>query len=431
MRTIAIMIAFLCIPQTFAQEIKQDTSRCAEFNSYYFLALRDKNYELARYYYPRAYVHCGPTKNIEPGFFINGKVLYSNLLKDIEGNDISQTKNIQDTLIWVYEQKMQLEVDPEWELSYATFLLSIESDQDEKISQLYEKNISILKEKTSVFHLTSYFKHLIKNEYNKSEDKGAAKQKITDKYFDFIEYMLMNQVNDSAEESNYQKGIDYLNKYFPLLYSDEKEISALFESKFEQLSSDENIKLLQIKNAIDVLQQKGAIKSKAYQMYLTKVLEDAPSKEGFYGLGEVEYALGNYKGAIEAYQRAIELDSDQENAGLYNFKLAVSYYKNGQYKAAFYAAKKVDGELKGKALKLCGDCIAATAQSCGDSTFDRNANYWLANDYYKQSKANGEEVRSDQYMSNAPNLQDCHMNNIKEGNSVTLSCWGESTIVRF
>jgi hypothetical protein len=54
--------------------------------------------------------------------------------------------------------------------------------------------------------------------------------------------------------------------------------------------------------------------------------------------------------------------------------------------------KLVEGANKGKALKICGDAIAATANSCGETTFERKANYWLANDYYRKAAASGADV---------------------------------------
>jgi len=38
------------------------------------------------------------------------------------------------------------------------------------------------------------------------------------------------------------------------------------------------------------------------------------------------------------------------------------------------------------------DAIAATANGCGETTFERKANFWLANDYYRRAAAAGADV---------------------------------------
>ena len=102
----------------------------------------------------------------------------------------------------------------------------------------------------------------------------------------------------------------------------------------------------------------------------------------------------------------------------------------GSYKSAVNVAKSVNGEYAGKALKLIGDAIAKTANSCGDTSFERKANFWLANDYYKKAAAAGESVSTSQYLSNAPTGEEIFDQGLSKGNSFTLTCWGESTTIR-
>ena len=79
---------------------------------------------------------------------------------------------------------------------------------------------------------------------------------------------------------------------------------------------------------------------------------------------------------------------------------------------------------------ICGNSIAATAQACGESTFERNANYWLANDYYCRAADLGVEVSRKQFADRFPSMNDCFNEGVTPGDSYLLKCWGEKTIIR-
>ena len=90
----------------------------------------------------------------------------------------------------------------------------------------------------------------------------------------------------------------------------------------------------------------------------------------------------------------------------------------------------MSGAQEGAALLLCAKAIASTTSSCGTSTFERESNYWLANDYVKKAVVKGANASSDLYLNQAPQKEDVFKNQKQMGDSVTLSCWGESTKIR-
>ena len=139
---------------------------------------------------------------------------------------------------------------------------------------------------------------------------------------------------------------------------------------------------------------------------------------------------GEKKKAVESFQKAVELEGEGENKQQYTLELANAQYKAGQYKAAFRTAKSIEGDLRGKAMVICGNCIAALANSCGESTFERKANYWLANDYYKKAASLGAEVSSSKFLDKAPDENEIFDAGKSKGDSITLTCWGESTTIR-
>ena len=134
--------------------------------------------------------------------------------------------------------------------------------------------------------------------------------------------------------------------------------------------------------------------------------------------------------AVDYFQKAVDMEGTGANKDEYLYNLALSQYSAKKYRAAFNTAKLVEGENKGKAMKICGDAIAVTVNGCGETTFERKANYWLANDYYRKAAALGVDVSTSRFLDNAPTDEDIFTEGKSKGSPFTLSCWGESTIIR-
>ena len=156
-----------------------------------------------------------------------------------------------------------------------------------------------------------------------------------------------------------------------------------------------------------------------------------PTAEAYYFGARNQEENDNLSKAVEYYQKAAELGANGENKDKYQFAYANSLYKSGSYRSAFSEAKKVEGENKGDAFVICSGCIVKLANSCGESTFERKANYWLANDYINRAIAAGATgVSSGKYLDSAPSDEEIFNEGKTKGASITLTCWGESTTIR-
>ena len=79
---------------------------------------------------------------------------------------------------------------------------------------------------------------------------------------------------------------------------------------------------------------------------------------------------------------------------------------------------------------ICANVIAATANDCGDTTFDRKANNWLANDYVNRAISAGASASSGKFLDRAPDTGDIFEAGKAKGGSHLCACWGESTTIR-
>jgi len=127
---------------------------------------------------------------------------------------------------------------------------------------------------------------------------------------------------------------------------------------------------------------------------------------------------------IAAYKQLMSNSQTDEERNEYAYAIAYEYFKCGNYNTAYSKATGVTGKYRGQALEIMGKSVAATANSCGASTFDRKCNYLYAVQLLEQAQAAGVgglggTIAS--YKESAPSANDCFDNG--SPGSVTLSCW--------
>lgn len=414
---------------------------CAKFRSLYYQYLKQGMYKDASHFWAKAYDNCGGTDSLDTKFFNNGRVAYLQRLRTLDAEkDAVEIAGINDTVAWIYEEKMKLENDPEWELDYAMMLVTQKSEDNVKIDGLFT-NIHKLKSKASGSHIRTYFRHLIVNKFNSApaDQKEAERANVIEEYIVLSDYCAdaikaAASIEDAAQKEreikSYAGAQDFLDKYFLKIANDCDALTPVLDKKFESLPTDPEEKKVVLNKYMKLLDKQKCTASETYEKYVKALVEIDPTAAGYYGLGNVLSNKGDEKGAVNAFEKAVELEAAGENANAYKLALASAQYTANQYKAAYSTAKGVTGDLRGKAMIICGNAIAATANGCGDSTFERKANFWLANDYYGRAAAAGESVSSSKFLSNAPTQDDMFQQGVSVGASVSLSCWGESTTAR-
>lgn len=410
---------------------------CKKYRSLYYQYLKQDMFRDACTFWGMAITNCGDS--LDGKFYKNGRVAYLKLKKTIDKENKERIQEIDDTLAWIYESRMKIEKDPAWELDYANMLVTNKSDDFAKIDELY-KNIHVMKDKAKSSHIRMYFRHLILNKFNKApqEEKDGERENVIEEYIvlsDYVGTALKNAEAMTDEKrkaktiKSYKAAQDFLDKYFLKIAKDCEVLTPVLDKKFEKIPAGEE-GLEEINKYIGLMEKQKCTDSDTYAKFVQESVDRNPTAAGFAGLGNVQLNRDQAKEAVESLKKAVEMEGEGENKDKYLYNLALAQYKAKSYKAAFGTAKKVQGDLRGKALKICGDCIAATANGCGDSSFARKANYWLANDYYRKAASAGAEVSSSKFLSNAPTAEDCFAEGVTMGSSYTLSCWGESTTVR-
>ncbi|MBD3639273.1 MAG: tetratricopeptide repeat protein [Crocinitomicaceae bacterium] len=434
MKTYAIMIAFLIIGYSHAQNPKSPYS-CADYRSFYYMHLDQGKYDEARKFWLLAYDLCSQAQKLDATFYQNGSIIYTHLLKACSEQDSILKKQLTDSLFWIWDRRVQVDHDPQLKLKFATMLVFEKDDRISKIDSLFAPFDSLVLE-TDIIVLDAYLRHIYLNHFGRTPvDQRLEKLSfISNRFFLLSDRAIMGYINaenhhDNTQMQAYEKILQRMIKYYLRMSPSKDLIEKYLIAHFDQLDQQEAIRIQQLKRNMEILEAVNHEKSAVYRTHVEELLRLEPTAAGFFGLGNIEHANGHYTEAISAYERALELDP--ENSDQYYYQMACSYYADHHYKKAFYNAKKVEGELKGKAMELCGKCIAALAQKCGDSSFERNSNYWLANDYYQKAIALGENLNERKFMALAPSEDDSFKEGFETGDVIECPCWEEQTKVRF
>ncbi|MDX1349379.1 MAG: hypothetical protein R3279_03990, partial [Putridiphycobacter sp.] len=220
------------------------------------------------------------------------------------------------------------------------------------------------------------------------------------------------------------------DNYFTQLAKDCEMLTEVLGKKVKTLPKEKEEKLGKVQAFLSILERRGCDDSDLYGQLADTLIAIAPTAEAYFSQGNFFTKKGNASKAQNYYEKAIELEGEEgENIDKYRYYLANSLASARSYRAAFNMAKKVNGEYKGKAMLICASAIGSTANSCGETTFERKANYWLADDYMKKASAAGESYSS-KYANAAPTTEESFAAGKSAGSSISLSCWGESTTVR-
>lgn len=443
MKLNTIMIAFFMMLNGFGQDSTAsfpiNEEQCERNRSLYYQYLLQGMYKDARNFWLKAYAYCGRTPNLDEGFLTNGIGIYKKLREETFVNDSIRQQQVTDSIPWLYDQLLIIAPKPLNKLKYADFLLTTKNKGHSKISELF-KAINDLKEDTPARYLSLYFRHLLLNVYNNAsvEDKEILQLEILKTYFQLTDYankaLQKIKVNPGENVQSLRKSYTdakaFMTKYIVQVTRDPQIIEKEMQLQFNDLPTDLLLKEERVNEHLELIRKFGRTEIPVYRKYTYALLELRPTYRGYAGIAEIENQEGNFEKAIEMIQKALELAETDAEKDEGNYRLAVAYYNTKQYKLAFNTAKKVRGEFKGKAMVLCGNSIAALANDCGESTFAREANYWLANDYYQRAIQLGENVSKSKFSNAWPTANDCFNEGVSIGDEYLLVCWGEKTIIR-
>ena len=301
-----------------------------------------------------------------------------------------------------------------------------------------------------------YFEILVNNH---KANKGIELQQVFDKYDD-----LTKKLDEEEEELSNEKDV-LLNKEEAgqALSDKENARKARLENNldiFENVRNDMDNVILELSTCTKLIPfyQKGFEQNKTNEEWLKRAtnrleakecdsdplfskMSEAlyklnPSAEAAEKLGVVEYQRKNMTKAMEYFNQAANLHTDNTKKANIYYKIASLYSKSNKVQSRNYARKALQVKPSyGKAYLLIASLYGSSINECGNDQFEKRAMYWLAAQYCNKAasadstikaKANNDAAK---YRAAAPSKTEIFQSG-KAGQRIAFNCWvGESIVV--
>ncbi|WP_343766041.1 hypothetical protein [Gangjinia marincola] len=155
-----------------------------------------------------------------------------------------------------------------------------------------------------------------------------------------------------------------------------------------------------------------------------------PSAESALYLGVLANRDGKRSTALDYYNQAADLQTDEsKKADIYG-RMAGIYKKQGSYGKArtYYQKQLAIKPSKGEAYLQIANMYALSANNCGNTVFEKRSVYWLAADYAARAARVKPSLKSTanqsiaNYRAKAPSKADIFQENMA-GKTINIGCW--------
>ena len=186
-----------------------------------------------------------------------------------------------------------------------------------------------------------------------------------------------------------------------------------------------------LKRAVSRLNQKECTDDPLYPQMVEAYVNAAPSSDAYVFYAGILMDSGETTKAVEYFNKAIDLESDNYKKAKYYYRLALIMKKQGSSSKAreyAYLALKERPSM-GSAYLLIANLYASSANSCGTDEISKRMVYVAAADKARQAKAVDPSITStankyiSSYMASAPSKKLVFTEGLTSGSTHKIGCW--------
>ena len=199
----------------------------------------------------------------------------------------------------------------------------------------------------------------------------------------------------------------------------------LYQKSFEEKKGD----VKWVKRAVGRMFSKECTDDPLFtKLFEAQMALDPSAKARMYS-GLLKQKAGNSQGALEDFNKAVDLETDSYEKSEILYKIATIVRKTSKSQARSYAQKAIEAnKANGKAYLLIANLYATSANDCGSTPFEKRAMYWKAAEMARQAGrvdpalSSNAKQSSASYDAKAPSKTDI-FNSGMAGKKITFSCW--------
>ncbi len=305
-----------------------------------------------------------------------------------------------------------------------------------ELNTLFKESIDCVKEGSLAGVLSGYYISLY-DLYKDGEgaDKKAYQQDLITEYLSLQEYCDYGYANASkdSQREGYEKAKNNIDEIFVLISNCEDMVPVLEE---KLAAEPENLDLK--KKALRLMNAKDCSDSPTFLKLAMEVHDAEPSSPSAYALGQDFVKKNELSKSLSYFEQAADLCEDCPDKETYLLKAGqVASAMKQTSKARNFANKILAiNPNNGEAYLLIGDAIAGMSASCDDGKVGARSVFWLAADYYSKAKRVDSSVsdKANKKIASVsgqfPSREDLFKLGLKDGQSFTVPCLSEDTIIR-
>lgn len=373
--------------------------------------------------------------------FTNGVKMLSTFA-DAE-TDSTLKQQLVDSLVYVYRKRMECFGENDKVLGYLAYdLYKYRPEQYQLVHKAFQAALDEGRENAEYYLLFPYFQYTVLL-WSKGELTDDEVLLIYDRLDNYSQSNIArsNESGDAEAVNNWTATKAKVDEKLPRgLLTCEKLISRL-ERDREKIMGDLN----ELKKAYNNLRlappdsTTGArcTEQPIFSDIVLKIAEMEPSAGLMSDVGEILWSRGDRDGALNAWNKAIEMETDNDKKAALALVIARVFQREKQFaRARDYARKAISLRPGwGDPYILIGDLYASSGSICDG--MDGELCALAALDKYAQAKsvdpaaASDAQDRINKYSAYMPTVTYLFERNLNEGDAYTFSCWiGETTTLR-
>lgn len=295
------------------------------------------------------------------------------------------------------------------DLTRGYMLLQAKKPNREKADSLFQAAIKAAGAATDEWYISyAYYNAITIYPTLTGDKKTVMKKRLINDYFWFSKLVTEGNMSVRTQET--------LTAYLNTVVQSCDDLTPEIAGFIANLPADKEAAKSAVGNMMSLMDSKNCQDKKEYMNLVKKMIElDPTSMEALEAQAKIYESEKNWGAAIDVYEKIKSLATDDDRKQKAQLSIAIAQFNRGSYKAAHSAGMAVGGKYRNDGIKIAAKSVAATAMSCGESTFERKCNYIYAEQLMNQAGSSA-------YKSNGPTSGEIFENGSPK--TQYLSCWG-------
>jgi tetratricopeptide (TPR) repeat protein len=410
-------------------ETAEDSIACVRSLSLYTEYYNQRNFNLAYEPWREALEICPQSSQ---NIFIRGVVLVK--MKYNEETDPIKRDAWVDTLMLVHDKRIEFFGKEGFVLGRkAVDLYQLRPNNIQEIHELSVRSIELEGNSSQADVLLINMQTLVRLVEAGLKDVNEVLINY-DKVMNIIDHNLQYNPDDKRFFEPAKNNID--NMFEPFATCDN--IITLFKPRFE--ANPEDVELLE--RITNMLSNSDCTEEALFYSATRNLHRLQPNAESAFLMGRLENNAQNYNEAVEYFEQAVRLYTDDSDKFRALMLLADITYRNlrqfSQARSYALQASSFDPE-NGRPYILIGEMYAASASACGDSDLTKKVAFWAAVDKFLQARNVDQDPVIQERATNLintysqyfPDRELLFFHGLDEGTTYRVECWiNETTRVR-